>query len=182
MSLPFYSITCSGCSYEDGYSFGINFEYEGPPEREPMVGVAWCKACDSIVETCTPFNEEHARAEIADLEAWINTNKAGWFARFSITKKLETQKTHKRIQDVNARLAYFQSTPYKDRCMSCGSHDVFPFSLPDGEGEVENLNIRHSCGGQLRIRMDGRLAFGRRPKVIFNDLGVIVRDERKQNA
>lgn len=182
MSLPFYTITCSGCGYEDGYSFGINFEYEGIPEREPLVGVAWCKECDSIVNTCAALDNERAQAEITDLEAWINTNKAGWFAPFSIPKKLEIHKAHKQIRDVNARLAYFLANPYTDRCMSCGSHDVFPISLPDGEGgEAENLKIQHSCGGQLRIRMDGRLGFGRRPKVVFNELGVIVRDERKQD-
>lgn len=183
VSLPFYSITCTGCDFTDSYSFGVRFEYSGPAEQEPMHGIAWCKDCDHIVNTCTPFTREHAEAEINDIEAWIARNKQGLFARFSRTKKDEIRKSQQGISAVQSRLAYFQSTDFKPRCLSCGSHTVFSFHLPYGDyGELEKLNIEHSCGGQLMISMDGRFSFRHHPTVVFDKAGVIIRDERQQHA
>lgn len=183
MSLPFYGITCTGCDYRDSYSFGVRFEYSGPTASEPMRGTAWCRDCDRIVNTCTPFTQEHAEAEINGIEAWITQNKRGLFARFSRTKKDEIHKSRLSISAIHSRLAHFQSVDFKPRCLSCGGHAVFPFHLPYGDyGELEKLNIEHTCGGQLMISMDGRFNFRQLPTVFFDASGAVIHDERKPAA
>lgn len=84
---------------------------------------------------------------------------------------------------INKRLTYFETTPYKDRCMYCGGNSVFTYKLPSYEADkAESMNVRHSCGGELLISMAGRVAFSRGTKFLeigYNEDGMILFDERK---
>ena len=183
MSLPFYKITCTGCDYEDGYSYGTHYVYEGIAEHEPVLRAAWCSDCGKIVNACVPFTSKDAEEEIADLNLWIDRNKSGFFSRFSKSKKNEILKTEKEKQAIRARLEYFENTAYVSKCLSCGGSHVFPFYLPYGEyGEVEELNVMHSCGGRLLVSMEGRFSFASRRKVVYDETGEILHDGRVQNA
>ena len=181
MSRPFYKVTCTECGFNDGYSYGIHYVYEGPSDHEPVFQAAWCSNCDKIVNACIPFSRARAEGEIHDLKMWIERNKRGLFAKFSKIKKHEVDKAAQEMKTIYKRLKYFETIRYKPRCIRCGGHTVFPFDLPYGEfNEVENLNIQHSCGGTLVISMEGRFSFKSRPKVVYNETGTILQDERKQ--
>ena len=59
MSLPFYTITCSGCNYVGGYNYGTHYIYHGVPGHEPALKAAWCNDCEEIVKICTPFTTKN---------------------------------------------------------------------------------------------------------------------------
>lgn len=179
MSLPFYQITCTGCEFTGGYNFGIDYVYEGPPERRPLVGSAWCANCDHIVNACVPFDQGRADEEILEKESWIAHLKRGLFAMFSKSKQAEIRSTEQEILAIRQRASHFEQGHFKPRCLSCGGSSVFPFGLPYGDyGEVEGLNITHSCGGQLLVSMEGRFSFASRPKVFFDADGNVIRRQK----
>lgn len=178
MSLPFYKITCSGCSFHDGFNFGVDYTYEGPPEREPSIKPAWCKDCNAIVQACLPFTKEDAGnlSQISEWEQFLlletYTKNTKWWNR----KKKMQQAEQKFLATKKQRLAYFESNQYVDRCINCGSHNVFSFSLPSADyAEQKKLEVEHSCGGQLIICMEGRLSFAKHSEIVYNDTGKILR-------
>ncbi len=190
MSLPYYKITCSGCSFDDGCAFGINYRYEGSPEHEPVLQNAWCRDCDKIVKICIPFNRRHAQGIVFDLNARYRKSNGGLLARIFRSKKLKFEvqqnirEDNQEALEINNRLRYFETIPYKARCLLCGSNSVFHFKLPnEGLGDVESMNVEHSCGGQLLIRIQGQInpvSYTQLPKVTYNDDGIL-HDERKSN-
>lgn len=178
MSLPFYKITCSGCKFHDGFNFGVDYTYEGPSERKPLLKPAWCKDCDAIVQACLPFTKENAGDlnQISEWEQFIlletYIKKTRWWNR----KKKRQQAEQEFLRIKKRRLAYFESNQYVDRCINCGSHNVFSFSLPSADyGEQIQLGVEHSCGGQLIICMEGRLSFASRSEIVYNETGTILR-------
>ena len=183
MSLPYFKITCSDCSFDDGCAVGINYVYEGPPEHEPGLQDAWCRDCDKIVEMCIPFNRQHTQRIVFDFSARYRKKHGGLLTKLFRSKKLQVE-VQKAIQEdfqealeTNNRLAYFETTPYQSRCLKCGGKNVFPFKLPSGAfGDVENMNINHSCGGQLLICEEGQInlvSYKQLPKVTYNDDGIV---------
>jgi hypothetical protein len=182
VSLPFYGITCSGCDFLGSYSYGIRYAYEGPPDHEPVLEPAWCRLCNEIVMVCAPFTRECAQLAIADLNMVVKNNR-GIFRRLSKSRQQETQEANEELQAIYEHIQHFEEVPFKSRCLECGGHDVFPFDLPDGDyDEVEKLDIEHSCGGHLLISMKGRLMFGNRPEVIYNNEGEAIKNKRESKA
>ena len=177
MSLPSYTIKCSECNFSDSYLDGTHYVYEGPPAHEPEVQVAWCRACDKVVNICAPLTVMEAQVKIRELYRLIGGCRGGLFARFLKRRKQVAEKASQDIQIVRKRLKYFRSSPHKNRCLVCGSHDVFPFELPydSAYDVIEALNVEHSCGGQLLIEEGPSFAYSEIPKV-FDENGVIVLD------
>lgn len=178
MSPPFYKITCSGCDYEDGYSYAADYEYEGLDCHQPVLRPAWCQDCDKIVDASTPFTRDQAESEIADHNLWISRNQTGLFAKYSRKKKDEIRETEQEIGAVLARLAHFENMPYKSRCLACGGHNISPFYLPYGEyGVAEALDVTHKCGCHLMVSMEGRISFSSLKKITYDENGNILHRE-----
>lgn len=184
MSFPFYKITCTGCDYEDEFNYGIHYVYEGLEEHRPVLQEAWCYDCDKIVRICTPFTVEQAERSIAEINKQINREKESSSAENLKLKNEEIFKLEEEIQIVNARLEYFENTAYKSKCLFCGGDHFSPLNIDDYYVfKTFELNVnKHSCGGQLLIRMHGWKGFTDRSKVIFDETGRILRDERKQKT
>ncbi len=179
MSIPFYTILCTSCDFNDGYSYGILYEYQGPDDHEPALQLAWCQDCDKIVSVCSPYTQELAGEMIANLQKEIAWNRAGFFARFSKRKRHAIEEAEHKIEITRKRVCYFESIIYKNKCLSCGQADVFPFQIPRTDfREFRCLDVTHSCGGELMIVMEGRLSFKRRPRVVYNENGKVIHDER----
>lgn len=185
MSLPFYKVICSGCGFTGGISYGVRYEYKGLPEHEPDLQNAWCQACDKIVKYFSPYTRKDAEWIISDLNDSITRNQ-GWFSRFSKTKKNEIKDLEKQLQAVKLRIQYFCNNPFKSLCLDCGSQHVFPFEMPDAPydeyGVYREVNIKHSCGGQLSVSMEGRLSFSGQKKVVYDEVGTILYDDRTKNG
>lgn len=180
MSRPFYKITCTGCSYQDQYHYGIHYVYEGLEEHEPVLRAAWCNGCGKIVNITAPFTVTYAECQISDTNNSIEQKKRGFFAQFSSQVKNEVLKLENELQAIRIRLKYFSNMAYRSKCLSCGGSHVYPFNVPYGNfDELVELNIRHTCGGQMLISMAGRYSFTSRPKVVYDESGSIKRDERK---
>jgi len=98
-------------------------------------------------------------------------------------KQIEIQKANQEALKINKRLEYFETIPYRDRCMYCGGNSVFTYNLPScGLDKVERINIRHSCGEQLLISKAVWLNFSsvtKFPSIGYNEDGIILYDERK---
>ena len=196
-------------TYEDEFNYGIRYVYEGLEEHRPVLQEAWCSDCDKIVRICTPFTVEQAERSIANLnerinwkkevppidknkfrrirvklKKWINREKESSFAEILKLKNEEILKLEEEIQTVNARLEYFENTTYKSKCLFCGGDHIFPLNIDDYYVfKTFELNVnKHSCGGQLLIRMHGWKGFTDRSKVVFDETGRILRDERKQKT
>ena len=178
MSLPFYKITCSGCSFHDGFNFGVDYTYEGPPEREPSIKPAWCEDCNAIVQARFPFTKKDAGAlnQISEWEQFLlseaYTKNTRWWNRKKKMRQVEQEFLNTKQQ----RLSYFESIEYVGRCINCGSHNVFSFLLPSADYcEQKQLGVEHSCGGQLIISMEGRLNFATHSEIIYDETGKILR-------
>jgi len=179
MSLPFYTITCSNCDFKGGYNYGTHFKFEGLPDHKPLLRRVWCRDCDKITNACFPFREEDAKTMISDLNDQIERNKSGFLASLSRSKKSAIQEANFEIEAINRRVNYFNSITYNNRCLDCGGKQLFPFDLSGrGYNEPEPMKIEHLCGGQLMISTAGRINFAVRPKVIYDENGIIVLDER----
>jgi hypothetical protein len=179
MSFPFYNIFCTACDYKDRYSFGANYSYEGSLEHQPILAVGWCGECDKIVHAVAPFTEDDERQRIDDQELWIRHNRKGFFSRFSKKAKREIEEAEQEILLLSQRTSYFKNQEYQTRCLRCSTSKVSLFPLPYNEyNEVSEPDVRHKCGGSLRISMEGRFYYTSRPKVVYGAQGEILLDER----
>lgn len=69
MSLPFYEIKCSGCSFVGSDAIGgATYIYEGLPEHQPVIQSAWCRDCDNLVKICVPFTRKDAQR----IDSWTH--------------------------------------------------------------------------------------------------------------
>lgn len=179
MSLPFYTVACTGCTFDDRCGYAARFVYEGKADRQPVMLMSWCQDCDEIGHMCAPFTRKPAEYELADLKSWIDRNRSGMFARFSKSKRNAIVTAEEEIRAIESRLTYFEHTTYEERCLKCGGRHVFPIDLPYGEyGQPEDIGVTHSCGGQLRATMEGRISYGQGPRVGYDEAGGILFDER----
>jgi hypothetical protein len=181
MSLPFYQITCSNCEYEDSYNYGVHYQYQGLKEYEPVLHAAWCGNCDKIERMLSSLTVEDAEYEIQDLNRWIKRYQEGFFAKYLKSKKKEVLQCKIEIGEFKARLQHFENQHYKNRCLNCKGHNVFSLFLPsEGEG-VKESQIKHTCGGNLRVHQVGRVSFARHKKVVkvvYDENGNILIDTR----
>lgn len=187
MSLPFYEITCSGCGFRYLHTYKTHYIYKGNPSRKPVLQIAWCRDCNEIIMACTPYTLSYAKYEIEQLNMLIGKNEKGFFGWISPSKRKAIEESkrqaRKKLDEVNERLKYFDNAEYKARCLQCHGYSVYPFELPSGDYcIVEKLEIEHLCGGQLLVSIAGRIGYVSHPKVVYDENGIIVHDERKQKG
>jgi hypothetical protein len=179
MSLPFHVISCSNCEFRANYNYGTNYKYEGPLDHEPLVERVWCGNCDEATWARFPFTQKDAEIMRHVLNRQIRRCKSGLFSTFSKSKRNAIRKANIEIETINQRLTYFNSTKFETKCLNCGGKSVFPINFPESEyDELISLGIEHLCGGQLMIRKAGRLIFAYITKVIYDENGNILVEER----
>jgi len=179
MSLPFYTFTCSGCDFTSSYSYHTEFNYAGIAEREPAIKSALCRECNKIVNAFTPFTAEDAMVSIQDCQMWIAHNKRGFLSKFSRTKQEEISRTQNQILAIQKRASYFQENKFTSKCVHCGSDNLELFNISIfGDGAEEYLDLKHSCGGNLNIRMSGRMFFQSRSFIKFDEIGNVLLNEK----
>lgn len=172
MSLPFYSIECSGCGFVDNYNYGTKYIYEGQPEKKPSLTAAWCEKCDAIITACRPYTKADA-GNLYQLSEWEKIIVLG-------LKEIKSSDRESAEQEFLARkkqrLAYFESNPYLPRCLQCGEYAVHALKLPD-EGNCTEVRsgVKHTCGGELLIRKAGRISFASYREIVYNENGEIVK-------
>ena len=178
MSLPFYNITCSNCDYESTYSHNVRYNYEGKKEHKPVFDIAWCEDCNKVVNSCISLTRKEADDEINELSAWIEEKKKGFFAKWSKTKKDSIAYMEKSIILTKQRIKHFENTAQVKNCLCCGGQRITPILLPSHYADIP-LKINHSCGGELHAELRGFIDLKNLPKVIFDENGSIILDERK---
>lgn len=184
MSLPFYDITCSGCSYQARFSYGIWYEFDGGVEEscKPQLIQGWCDDCEKVLTIFTPLSKETAAKEISEWEEFReefeDTSMLGTLLGIFTRRKQHIDRANQAIAAINQCLEYYQSAQYPDRCLTCGSTKVQRVDLTKGDHGPGKIGIMHSCGGQLIATMGGRFSFADRPKVLYSADGRIISDER----
>ena len=128
MSIPFYTILCTSCDFNDGYSYGILYEYQGPDDHEPALQLAWCQDCDKIVSVCSPYTQELAGEMIANLQKEIAWNRAGFFARFSKRKRHAIEEAEHKIEITRKRVCYFGNDSSEKITNNNCENGIFSFS------------------------------------------------------
>lgn len=184
MSLPFYDVTCTGCSYTGRYCYSVWYEFEGGRAApcQPALTQGWCYGCERVLTICAPQSEASIQERIAEISGWINEELAKrsqrklLFFRVKVDEAL-IQRWYKSIEEMKSCLAYWKRNQYPDRCLTCGSSTVTRIELPFDFGSVL-INITHSCGGEIMAAMSGRVNYGRLPKVVYDIQGNIRHDER----
>ena len=181
MSLPFYKITCSGCDYDSTHSHNVRYEYEGKKEHKPVFDTAWCEDCNEVVNMCSSLTRKQADDEIKELSEWIEEKKKGFFAKWSKTKKDSIAYMENSMELAKQRINYFENTAQVKKCLCCGGQRITPIQLPYNYSDKPiNANITHSCGGDLLISMKGFISLKILPRVVYDETGAILLDERKQ--
>lgn len=185
MSLPFYNVTCTGCSYTGRYSFNVWYEFDGGLDAlcQPTLTQGWCYECECVLTISIPQTEASIRNEIAERESWINEELAKRslhkFLLFPV--KVDEQLIQgwkKAVEELKSCIGYWNSYQCSSRCLTCGSTNVARVELPSDFGHPVPIRVGHTCGGQIVSVMSGRVNFGGRPKVVYNVQGNIVYDER----
>lgn len=184
MSLPFYDVACSGCSYNGRYSFNVWYEFEDGREAEcqPSITQGWCTECDRVLTIYMPFSLAEARKEITEWEDFKREQHRSSIRHkiFGMSKERQSHiaRANTKIEQIKACAEFFKAKTYPNRCLTCGSSNVCGVSLPDEYGHAIPIGVMHSCGGQLVATMSGRIAYRDLPKVVYNIAGDILYDER----
>ena len=180
MSADYYLFRCTGCDFTDLHSTGVTYNYQGQPEKEPVIGIGWCKDCDAIVNTVGPYRKDEADSSLYELELALNNLETSTDKKVSAAGQAHKREIQKRIDCIKDRLSYFQNHPYPLRCIVCNSHEVIPFYLPFPDlDKSERINIQHSCGGDLIVNHKGTIPLQNHLEVTFNEDGKILSSKVK---
>ena len=180
MSADYYLFRCTGCDFTDLHSTGVTYNYQGQPEKEPVIGIGWCEDCDAIVNTVGPYRDDEAESSLYELELALNDLEASSNQAIAFSAQEHKKEIEKKISDVRIRLSYFQNHPYSLRCIVCNGHQVTPFYLPFPDlDKSERINIQHSCGGELIVNHKGSIPLQNHLEVTINEEGRILSSEIK---
>lgn len=180
MSADYYLFRCTGCDFTDLHSTGVTYNYQGLPEREPVIGIGWCKDCDAIVNTVGPYRKDEADSSLYELELALNNPETSTIATASVPGQTHKQEIEKKIRSIKDRLRHFQNHPYPLRCIVCKGLEITPFYLPFPDLEkTERINIKHSCSGELIVNHKGTIPLQTHLEVTFNEEGKILSSEIK---
>ena len=185
MSLPFYQIECTNCSYKDSYSYNVSYIFDGGREAvcQPELPDGWCHNCEKVLRIYSPKTEEMVKNELERLSMYISEEKEKRNERnlFLFKKKVDEELIEYFTQSINDTkncVKFFQEKKFPMRCLSCGSTNVSIIDLPTEYSVFTEIGINHHCGGKLLAEKAGRIGFVNNPKVIYNIQGNILSDER----
>lgn len=186
MSLPFYSIRCTGCDYSGRYAFNVRYQVEGV--NYPINGVltqGWCEDCDKVLTIYSPssFSAEKAQNEIDERREIITNLTKSLFGKF--VKKISSERKEQLaiiesdIDTLKKWSLFIKNNKIKDCCLTCGSASVRAVTLPSDYSTPTRIGVDHSCGGEIVATSEGRINYGDDcPKVICDIDGKILHDER----
>lgn len=158
MSMPMYTIKCSGCDYatSNRITWG-HFEYESGEKRLSVKrDIAWCNQCHELaaVESFTvgSFDEEWIWVELDSLQQEVMPSFWRYIrARFNG----QYRKTSGCLEQVRSRIDELLLAIRRkgtERCLTCGSQDLKVFHVADA-GMSDSLSppefIHPGCGGQI---------------------------------
>lgn len=189
MSLPFYSLKCDGCDFEQRFSYDTRYQFENlyDDEHQPILDRAWCKECDSLVTTANPITENSIADEVSRLNTWIqeerSKNEKGIFGFFK--KKPNSfliLQWQAEIASLKMGVSYFHSRELKPICLTCGSNQVAATNIDEVTEDNIAIGVNHSCGGQILASYGGRYTFDATslPIVKYDIDGKIVSDTRNK--
>lgn len=185
MSLPFYDIECTTCSYKGKYSFNVWYEFESGRDAvcQPHLTQGWCEDCERILTIYAPQTNETIKRDIDMLSEWIADEKQKRTNRKFIFFKQKAdeeaiERWSNKIKALKECVNFFQNQRLPMRCLTCGSKSVSLVRLSSEYGEFTNVGVKHHCGGDIMATMSGRIAYGNLPKVIYDIQGNILHDER----
>jgi len=186
MSLPFYSLKCTKCSYSGRYGFNVRYEVEGI--ADPIRGVltqGWCKNCDKVVTIYSPssFSAKKAQNEIDERREIIANLTKGFFGKLfekiSAERKEQLANIESAIDSLQKWSIFIKNKQIKDRCLTCGLESVRIVTLPSDYSIPTRIGVTHNCGGEIVATVEGRIGYGDDcPKVICDVNGNILHDER----
>jgi len=186
MSLPFYSLSCTNCDYTGRYAFNVRYQVEGV--AYPISGVltqGWCTDCEKVVTIYSPssFSAEDAQNEIAERNEIVDNLTKGLLGK--LLKKMSSER-QEQLANIKSDIAilerwsiFIKSSQIKDRCLTCGSENVFVVKLPDEYKTPTRIGVTHSCGGEIIATSEGRVSYAGCPQVVCDINGNIVHDERQ---
>lgn len=186
MSLPAYQIECTKCSYSERFAYDILYQLEGGWDApiKPDLTQGWCEDCQKVLTIFTPFREETGKADIEELTQLIagesakRSQRSFLFFKAKVDEELIAAWEEKR--DAIARgIEQLRGRHFPNRCLTCGSERVILVDLPNDYNVVQDLGIKHRCGGDIVATMTMRLGFGNRPRVVVDVFGNITLDERR---
>lgn len=189
MSLPFYSLKCDGCNFEQQFAYDTRYQFENfyDDEHQPILDRAWCKECDSLVTTANPITENSIAEEVSRLNTWIqeerSKNEKGIFGFFKkkpnsfLILQWQTE-----IANLKMGVSYFHSRELKPICLTCGSNQIVPTKIDEVTEDNIAIGVNHSCGGQILASYGGRYTFDTAslPIVKYDIDGKIVSDTRNK--
>ena len=185
MSLPFYEIRCTNCSYKDSYGYNVSYVFEGGQEAvcQPELPDGWCDNCGRVLRIYSPRTEEIVKDELERLSMYIAEEKKNRNKRnlFLFKKRVDEELIEcftQSIIDIKNCVKFFQEKNFPMRCLTCGSTKVSIIDLPTEYSVYTEIGVVHRCGGKLLAEKAGRIGFVNNPKVIYDIQGNILSDER----
>ncbi len=157
MSQPFDEVYCDRCEYRRG-SFVLwgRLSYMLPSGKQLHLNrrLGWCHTCKEIVAMEDIATEALLQVSIDDctvrLEAISRLKNGRLFKRLLSYDRTEIIDLEENLSDLCERLALLRQRSSLERCLSCGSTEVVPISLPAVDREPVQLDFSHpGCGGNF---------------------------------
>ena len=190
MSLPFYSLKCDGCNFEQVFSYDTRYQFENlyGDECQPSLDQAWCKDCNSLVTTANPLTENSILEEVTSLNKRIKEESEKTQSLFGLFGKKPNEelisKWKTEISNLKMAVSFFKFREMKTVCLTCGGDHIIPTRIHDVD-KAENfaIGIKHSCDGNILASYGGRYSFvtDSLPIVKYDIDGKIIFDSREKN-